>query len=228
MRMHRSALALVLLPALPWSGACDANELETRTYRLEHLQVAQAHMLLEPYVYSDREEAPGMLSVGEGAVTVRETEDNLDKIERVLAEYDVPVPNARLRFQLIEANGASGPPDPQIAAVVEELRRLFRFGGYRLLGEAYMVAGDGGDVEQRFSSIPYHIQADVHRPTRGTIGLSDLRLWQLDGRGVLIRTSVTIPPGQTVVLGSAPMAEGEGSLILTVRAEVADSAAEGG
>ena len=96
----RLALPLVLLTA-----ACGRTpQLDTRTFSLQYLSADAVHGLIEPYVYTDRADAPGSLSFTESTVTVRETADNLDKIARVLAQYDVPSPWVRLHFQLIEAD----------------------------------------------------------------------------------------------------------------------------
>jgi hypothetical protein len=173
-------------------------------------------------VYDDRETNPGTLSVAAGAVTVRETTDNLERIGRVLETYDVQARTVRLRFQLIEANGASGAPDPAIAQVVEELRSLFRFEGYRLLGETVVAAADAS-VSQEFPGLPYLVQADVSQ-LPDAMRLDDLRLWEAEPGGTnytrrILTTGLTIPMGHTVVIGSAQASDGAGTMILTVRAE---------
>lgn len=55
-----------------------------------------------------------------GAISVRETSDNLDKIARVLAEFDKVRADVPLHFQLIEADGFTE-TDPRISAVEVEL-----------------------------------------------------------------------------------------------------------
>ena len=93
------ALSLLLF----WG--CDMGpRLETRTFRLAYLRSYEASELIDPYVYGARERHPGAVSVIEGAITVRETRDNLEQIARVLAEFDQPRPDIRLHFQLIEAD----------------------------------------------------------------------------------------------------------------------------
>jgi len=104
----------------------DTPELETRTFEVLHLEDWVAEALVEPYVYANRQGAPGMASMVDGKLTVRETPDNLQRIEEVLFEFDRPTPAVRLTFQIIEANGSTG-TDPQIAEVEEALRQLFRF-----------------------------------------------------------------------------------------------------
>ncbi|GMV04099.1 MAG: hypothetical protein AMXMBFR53_03800 [Gemmatimonadota bacterium] len=212
--MHRTFPAL-LATAFLLAGCQRAPRLETRTFALEHLRGYEAIVLVEPYIYGDREGAPGTASQTDNALTVRETADNLDQIARVLAQFDVPRPDARLRFQLIEADGFTG-RDERIAAVEDELRRLFQFRGYRLAGEAYVTATDDSSVEQGLG--PRHVVAAEVFLGAGFIRLENVRLWSHDG-GDRLTTTVNIRPGQTLVLGSASAAGEDATLLLTVRAE---------
>lgn len=218
--MHHARMSLLALAALLAVGACDAAPtLETRTYALQHLDPNEAAQLIDPYIYGDREGAPGAISGNDRALTVRETADNLERIERVLAEYDQPQPDIRLHFQLIEADGFTD-RDPRIAEVEAELRELFRFDGYRLAGEAFVTATDGSEVMQGLqgSDDLYEVFARVYRISTTTIRLDEVRL---EGRslGVGLQTTVNIRPGQTLVLGSSPLAGSTTTLLLAVRAE---------
>lgn len=213
----RTRASFLILAALA-STACDrgTTTLETRTFRVEHMDAREAAELVDPYVYGSREGAEGAVSVVDGALTVRETRANLDEIERVLAEYDLPRPDIRLHFQLIEADGFTD-SDPRIAEVEDELRKLFRFQGYRLAGEATVVAADFADVHQliRAGDDAYSLDVNVSR-----VGPDGTRLQNvtLVGRGVELSTSVNVRPGQTVVLGSSPRVEDTATLFLTVKA----------
>ena len=222
MKVLRTALLLALGTSL--MVGCDRTpELDVRTFNLEHRSGYEAAELVDPYIYGDREGAPGSLSALPNAISVRETPDNLDKIARVLAEFDQPIPPVRLRFQLIEADSFQD-EDPAIAEVVQELRSLFRFDGYRLLGEALVTLAGGtmGDQEftQRFLGTDenFQVAARVRMERPGTVRLDpiDLRDSEYD---ILLETSVNVSQGQTVVIGGAKARVGGRSFILTVRAE---------
>jgi hypothetical protein len=208
----RSLLLVALAVA-----ACDSGgvELETRTFRIESLPPGKVQEIVAPYVFRDREANPGALSVTEGALTVRETADNLARIERVLEEFDRPEGTLRLRFQVIEADGAEG-TDPEIASVEEELRKLFRFEGYRLTGEGVITVADGAEFNQDLTGRRegWHVSGRVWR-TSNAVRIDEVQLW---GPEPLFETSVNIRPGQTLVLGSARAPEGSGAIILVVEA----------
>jgi len=223
---------LVALLATLTAGACDwlgSTRLDVQTFNLQNRSGYEAAQLIDPYVFGDRAENPGTMSATESAITVRETRDNLEKIGRVLAEFDQPIPEIRLYFQLIEADSFQD-QDPAIEDVVDELRSLFRFQGYRLLGEATVPLAGGTMAPQEFSQRflgvenPITVEAAVRVLSTGSIRLDPVRL--RDTWDQLLSTSVNIAPGQTIVLGGtqartqldrgSPTAERV--LILTVRA----------
>ncbi|MDX1675812.1 MAG: hypothetical protein R3314_13545 [Longimicrobiales bacterium] len=220
---------MVVAVVLVGAAACEAGPvLETRTFEVQYLPSYRVSQLIAPYVFTDRAENPGLMSTAEGAVTVRETPDNLEKIGRVLAEYDRPNPTIMLHFQIIEADGAAD-PDPAIAEVERELRRLFRFEGYELLEQARVTAIQGTGTRQwlgdagSFAGFGIHTGvSEVRQGSEATTVTLDVAL-NVTGPGNILETSVTIPAGHSVVLGTARAPGYEGALILVVRAEIVES-----
>lgn len=214
--------------------SCDGfggPKLDVQTFQLDHRAGYEAAELIAPYVFSDREENPGAMSATADAITIRETRDNLEKIQRVLLDFDQPIPGIRLYFQLIEADSFQD-EDPAIAEVVEELRGLFRYEGYRLIGEVVVPVTGGArghqDFSQGFLGIenPIKVNASFQVLRNATIRLDPVEL--SDTWSSLLATSVNLSPGQTIVLGGAQARTqlvngsptGRTVLILTVRAEV--------
>lgn len=212
-------LALVGLGVLM---ACSGPTLDTRTFELKYLRGDEARDIIRPYVFDDRPDGPGQISHQGPLITVRETPDNLEKIGRVLAQYDRPAPSVRLHFQIIQADGAIR-SDPAIAEVEAALRKLFRFRGYRLLAEAVAGGMVGSELRQRVAGQggPYIITATIFEIRgSGDSGSVGVRAELFTSRGTVLNTSVTLRAGQTGVLGNAQMDEQLGTLILTVRPEL--------
>ena len=212
----------VPLLAIIVQGCFGGTSLDTRTFEIRHLDGEAVGALIEPYVYFDRPDGAGTWSFSANLVTVRETRDNLDKIARVLEQYDRPRPGVRLHFQVIEADGAAE-SDPEIREIERQLRELFRFQGYKLIAQAIIGATENSRVTQEFGSReePYYIGVDI-RSVRGTPDSGTVRLevqFSTEGGGSL-ETTVNARAGQTVVLGNAQLRRGGGTLILAVKAEL--------
>jgi len=224
--MMKRGLSAALFLGLIAASACDRSaDLEVRTFSLEYLAPYQAQPLIEPYIFGDRDGAPGMASATDGAITVRETADNLGQIARVLSEYDKPRADIRLHFQLIEADGFTD-GDTRIAVVELELRKIFQFRGYRLAGESFVAATDGSEFAQQMQGADdmYEIRGSVSWAGPNSIRLGEVTLFA-QSRGTVLQTTVNVRPGQTLVLGSSPKGVGStATLLLTLRAEPADGA----
>ena len=227
--MKLKIIVPLVATALTVLAACNhAPGLDIETFTLEHRSAYEAAELIGPYVFGDREVNPGAMSATPNALTVRETRDNLEKIARVLEEFDRPIPTVRLRFQLIEADSFQE-EDPAISEVTEELRRLFPFQGFRLMGEA-LVTVAGGTMEEQEASHRFlgpdeiftlQVAARIERP--GSIRLNPVQLFHgiaPSGANRLLETSVNVARGQTVVIGGGRSTDTERAYILTVRAEV--------
>jgi type II secretory pathway component GspD/PulD (secretin) len=211
-----SAIAVLLVACSPGGPSLD-----TRTFALKYLRGPDAIPIVAPYVYADRPNAKGVFTVSDNAISVRETPDNLDKIARVLAQYDRPRPFIRLTFHLIEADGAAT-SDSAIRDVEATLRQLFRFRGYRVVGQGVVSATEKAEVSQMLAAEPEHyaLTTTVMR-LAGAADSATVELGvELVGRGGRFRTTVTIPVGKTAVLGNVQASSKGRTLILTVRPEV--------
>jgi type II secretory pathway component GspD/PulD (secretin) len=198
--------------------ACTARpKLETETFQLHSLGASQAQKLAEPYVSGS-----GGLVTASGnppVMTVRGTAASLGAIKEMLARYDHPLATVLLRYQIIEADGFAQ-QDSSIADVVTELRRLFRFRGYRLVADAVIRGTEYSNVEQQVAAPDqrYDIATSilsVSSDSAGAVATVSTDLRSTSGR--LLSSSVTVADGQTVVLGSARPDPRGGALILVLR-----------
>ncbi len=130
-----------------------------------------------------------------------------------------PTPtNVRLTFHLIEADGFVA-DEAEIRSIVTELRKLFRFQGYRLASKSVLnaTAWPSSEVSQQITDPDggiYTVKAEVSAIDSGTVRLAVV-LWG-GGGGELIRASVNLADGKTVVLGSAKPSQNARALILAV------------
>lgn len=199
-------------------GGCESNDLETRTYRLDHLDAARAAQLLEPYVSAVE---GGSMSVVEGEVlTIRQTETALDRIGEILDEFDQPEPVLTLRFRIIEADGFET-DETELADVLPTLREVLRFDGYQMLGEAQSVASAYGGLQQVIATSQEYFLIHASVGAIRVVGDGGSVQLQVElherGRGSpIFTTEVAAPIGRTVILGTSKPASERGAYILTV------------
>jgi hypothetical protein len=150
-------------------GSLGAQSVDTKTVELHHLKPKEAVKLLSPYV---KAKDGGVFDVGDNIsiITMRDTPENIARMERVLAKYDHTPQTIRLVFQLIEAD--TGPRfttvgnDGRVPIDLDStLRSVLKFPTYRLLAQGVASVGEFADVQQelptRDSGWVYTLSANV-------------------------------------------------------------------
>jgi hypothetical protein len=216
-----TALVVVATPALAQRVAASRDTMRpvapdsagrgrvTKTIELHHLSNDDAVKLLTPYLFG----TGGAYSTGSRmhAVTVSTTARGLADAERVLAEYDRSPVTLTLNFQLIAA--ADTPTrDPAVAGLDSVLRGVLKFAGYHLLSTAVANVTEGSSASQTMAGdadrdyeLSYDVTSVEGTGSGATAHLTvQLSLADPDAgpRQTIFTTGVTIPIGNTVVLGS--------------------------
>ena len=214
------------------SGAASTREIIVKTVPLHHFTSAEAVKLLSPYVQSP---GGGVFEVSQfvRAVTIRETPKVFAEMMAVLSQYDRDPASVTLNFQLIAAENTNI-RDPGVAGLDSLLRNVLKYSGYRLLTTSVASASENGYVSQVLSAEGDNFTLSVN--------VSDLRVEGNDAsvhltvsltknavpsKGLVaasvLSTGVTVPIGQTVVLGTSGTDNGQRALILTVRPQLAST-----
>jgi hypothetical protein len=212
MTMKRMTMAVLALAALAL-GACDKQRgMTARTYTLHRLTFQEASTLLTPYIAEG-----GYLSGKDRFITVRERPERLDSIAAILQRYDGAPRSVALHFQVIEAGDFAG-GDSAIARVEAPLRELFRYRGYRLLGELTVRAMEGMPFRQEQEGL--RVAGSVGEVTpdgpdaRVTVEVA------VTSPSGSVTTTVSGAPGKTMVIGTQKRTGG-GAIIAAVTPEVA-------
>ncbi|MFI5233827.1 MAG: hypothetical protein ACHQSE_15115 [Gemmatimonadales bacterium] len=217
-----------------------------KTIPLQYLSNGDAARLVAPYAAppfgatGDAAQA-GVFEAGNAvhAITVRAPIAMFARIDSIVKANDRPPATLTLRLQVIAASD-SAVHDGSIGDIDAELHNLFRFNGYRLLsqnavwvndGQMFSTTMRGPNGEQlTISGVVDGVRRDETRSVRLDVTLAhDARRSDMVGgavqtatsRQTLLQTGLTIPIGQTVVVGSAMPGGSTPAIILTVRPELA-------
>jgi type II secretory pathway component GspD/PulD (secretin) len=205
---------MVLLAGAGAVAGCSRDGgMPKRTFALKYLSAEDAGLLVRDYVPPEGAIQLRGDSGKAGVITVSAPSSRLDQIAQIIAKFDAPAPDAHLFFQVIEADGFTT-KDPEIADVEAALRDVFKFTGYRLVASAAINSRSPGSFEQWVGGT-YVLQGQISAPKRpGAVNL-DI---SLGTRNLpMLTTSVTIPDGQVVVVGSSRPDASKPTLILVVR-----------
>jgi hypothetical protein len=209
------------------------SDFVVKTVSLHHLSSGEAVKLLSPYA----------MTIGGGvfevpnvrAVTIREVPRIYNDMMGVLEKYDREPAAVILNFQLVAAE-PTNTRDPAVAGIDSLLRNVLKFSGYRLLGTAVATTGENhivtqtiaGDTETLSLSVEVrdvrvegndasvNLRVSLERPATMATPTAYGR-----PRVDLLSTGVTVPIGQTVLLGTSASENGQRALILTVRPQLA-------
>jgi len=220
--MKRRYLLLGALLLTGCGGSRAAESFDIRTIPLTYLRADEAAELVTPLgmgaAVSFRRDPPALI--------LRGPTDQVDQIAEIIRRFDKPSPNVQLRFQIIEADGFTN-SDPAIADVEAALQDVFRFRGYRLVGESLVQSEVPGNVTQQIvgrvgnqAGVPFMIHARLNRLLQGDSARAVSMDVELQGGTAQLGTSLTVPSGQTVVVGTAQSRQDGHTFILVVRPRI--------
>ena len=186
-------------------------------YPLRNLSGAEAADILMDHI--PRTAVDGW---SDNMVWVRGSKHEQEVAAQVLRKHDQAAPQVALRFQIIEADGFTN-RDTAIARVESVLRDLFRFRGYRLLTEAFVQAKANSTSAQTIvaDGVTYRLTVhvgDVLRRDQNASAEVTTQLW--GNNDPYLETSMHLPSGQAVILGTARPNPQRSALILTVTPEI--------
>ena len=174
------AAILALWGTVAWGQDADPGELEIRVFQIHFKEVSDIFLLIEGQV---GETGSLWMQPKLKTISVTDTPEVLDRIEQMIAEYDLPPRNVEISIRLILAS-TSEPVDndhpPRIRDIIRKIDQVTtRWGNYRLLGSATVIGTEGERSELRFGDdyrIGFQIEFAGERQGVVTVRLADFSL----------------------------------------------------
>lgn len=228
--MRRVVLVLAVFVSLlvaPAGIALAGTPGSDRVFTLHHRRAEEALRLLRPLLSED---ASVTLQPKLNTLTVRDSAEVLARCQEAIAAFDLPPRAVVLSVTLLKAGpigGPSGGPvgSPEIRQVGDRLRKLFHFTSYVPLDTLTVQATEGNTVAYTIASdfrITFLLEPSGDP---AVVRLKDLALDRIrrdergrETRGEILHTNVTIPLGQTNVLGVGRDEAATGALFLVFSA----------
>lgn len=158
------------------------------------------------------------------------SENDHKRAIRLLERIDIPPRQIGVRLNLILAIDDNSVGDAVDPKVVEQLKKIFRFNGYRSLSSGYLVVGAGKDGEIGLRGLPINegdtaqydasFKAKFIDDGKGVIKIEDLEIERVyfnklgnEEEMTILETTLNIKNGDTVIVGSTQV---EGQIYITI------------
>ena len=224
--MKRIAAFVLILALATFSAAAqqaDGKQV-VQTFKFKFKSADKVAQMVRPLMSSE-----GSVSIQPGANTLVVTDraDNVSRIAAAIDDYDVPSRTFKLELKLVAAGRVDGKPPAvpdDLREVSAKLSGVLRFNSFEKLGEL-AVSGREGDAVRRDVDGAYHADFTIgeYDPVTGTVQVSEFKLgrYQQTAAGKkelteVLKTTLNLKVGQTVVLGASKLPESNRALMLIV------------
>lgn len=216
-------LLLATVPALadvaPADAAGAAKSLSVRTFQFKHKTAEQAASAIKSL-----RGVEGSVSITNNALVVTDTPENLKAIAKALAELDQPAQPFRLSIRLVSAGRAAAGEQARVSDEVRDIApklALLRYNMLENVGMAELVGREGEPGLIELNAYRAEFRFGEYDAASDSIKLADLKLSRLEGETLsqLLKTTLNLKLGQTVILSATRQANTGRALMIVVSAK---------
>jgi len=202
-------------PADPAAGKSQT----VRTFQFKHKTAEQAAAAIK-----NLRGATGSVSITANGLVVTDSAENLKVISRALAEFDQPAQPFRLSIRLVSAGRVAAGEKPRISDEVRDLEpklALLRYNWLENIGAAEVVGREGEPGLIDLETYRAEFKFGEYDGASDSIKLNDLKLSRLEGDqlGQLLKTTLNLKLGQTVILSATRQPNAGRALMIVVSAK---------
>lgn len=217
-------MALLLTGVPAFADATDAMDgagksLAVRTFQFKHKEADRAASVIKPLMSV---EGSWSIQPATNSLVVTDAPDNLKRIAEALAQFDAPVRPYRLSIRLVSAGRAApdaGRVDEGLGDVAPKLG-LLRYNLLERIGTADVSGSEGEAGLVDLNGFRADFKFGEYDAASDSMKLSDFRLSRLEGDQLspLLKTTLNLKLGQTVVIGATKQPQSQRALMIVVSA----------
>jgi len=221
-RLLTMTLALLFLTASAFAddAAEPAKSLLVRTFQFKFKKAENAAALIKP-ILSD--EGSISIKASGNALVVSDNAENIKKVVEALADFDREPQPVRMTVRLVLAERAA----PTASRVPAELRdvapklALLRYNSLEGIGAAAIDGKEGQPAQIEMTGYRADFKFGEYDPASDSIDLIDFKLSQLAGDVLtpLMKTTLNLKLGQTVIIGATKQAQSKRALMIVFSAK---------
>lgn len=220
-RFWMTVLTLLLVTANVFADAADVGKsLTVRTFQFKHKQADKAAGVIKPLMSADGSMA---IQPATNSLVVTDLAENVKKIAAALAQFDAPQQAIHLSIRLVGAQRATadeGRVDPLLDDVASKLA-LLRYNVLELIGSAKMLGKEGEPGLVELAGYRADFRFGEYDAASDSVKVNDFKLSKLDGDQLapMLKTTLNLKLGQTVILGATKQPNSQKALMLVVTAQ---------
>ena len=208
----------LLISATAFADAADLGKsLTVRTFQFKHKEADKAAGVIKSLMSVD-----GSMSIQPAAnsLVVSDLPENLKKIAAALEAFDKAPQPLRLSIRLVGASkGAAAKVAPELADVAPKLA-LLRYNVLETLGTTEVAGQEGEDGVINLGGHRADFTFGEYDAASDSVKVSDFRLSRLEGDQLepLLKTTLNLKLGQTVIIGATRQPQSQRALMIVVTA----------
>jgi hypothetical protein len=221
--MKRMAVLVLslLCAASAFAESADAagQKFSVRTFQFKHKQADQAAGAIKSLLSPEGSMA---IQPSTNSLVVTDRAENLRRIAAALTEFDVEARSFQLSIRLVSAARAAG-AQARVAAELSDVApklALLRYNVLDSVGSATVHGSEGEPGIVNLDGYRADFRFGEFDPASDSIRLSDFRLGkqEADELTQLLKTSLNLKLGQTVILAATRQPESQRALMIVVTA----------
>lgn len=218
-RLLMNLMAILLVSAAALAETADVGKtLSVQTFQFRNKQADKAAGVIKPLMSAD-----GSMSIQPAAnsLIVTDHPENMKRIAQALVQFDRPATSLLLSVRLVGASrGAQAKVDPVLNDIASKLA-LLRFNVLENLGSADAGGKEGEPGQIELEGYRAEFKFGEYDPATDTVKVSDFKLSRLedDQLTTIMKTTLNLKIGQTVIIGATKQPQSQKALMLVVTAK---------
>lgn len=218
-RLLMNLMAILLVSAAALAETADVGKtLSVQTFQFRNKQADKAAGVIKPLMSAD-----GSMSIQPAAnsLIVTDHPENMKRIAQALVQFDRPATSLLLSVRLVGASrGAQAKVDPVLNDIASKLA-LLRFNVLENLGAADAGGKEGEPGQIELEGYRAEFKFGEYDPATDTVKVSDFKLSRLedDQLTTIMKTTLNLKIGQTVIIGATKQPQSQKALMLVVTAK---------
>ena len=214
------ALLLVTGSALA-DDAAEGKSLLARTFQFKHKQAEKAATVIKQLM-----SAEGTMSIqpSTNALVINDHPENMKQITAALAAFDTPAQQFRISVRLVSAGRVAADQVPRVKDELKDVAKkleVLRYNTFDSIGDAIAEAKEGEPGILEIAGYRADFKLGEYDAASDSVKVADFKLARTGNAELapVLKTTLNLKLGQTVILGATRQAQSQRALMIVVTAK---------